>query len=64
MKTKHLEVLCAIKRQGGTFWTRIGTAFPTKDESGYRLSLDYFPAALDSDIVMLPPKTEAEEKQT
>ncbi|MBX3110140.1 MAG: hypothetical protein KF743_13240 [Fimbriimonadaceae bacterium] len=57
----HLEVLSAIKRRGGTFWTRIGTAFPTKDGSGYRLKLEYFPAPPDAEIVILPPKPKERE---
>jgi hypothetical protein len=52
----HLDILSAVKRGENTYWTRIGTAFPTKEGKGYRLSLDYFPVSPGAEFILLPPK--------
>ena len=62
-ETAHLEVLAAMKRRGNTFWTRIGTAFPTKSGDGYRLKLSFFPVDLDTELLILPPKEAATEPE-
>jgi hypothetical protein len=61
----HLEILACVKRNDRTTWTRIGTAFPTKDGRGYRLKLEYTLVHGDTEIVMLPPtaKESTEEGQ-
>jgi hypothetical protein len=53
---QHLEILSAETRNGRTFWTRIGTAFSTKDGKGYRLKLRYFPLSPEAEVLLLPAK--------
>ena len=36
-QANHLEILSVTAQGQRTVWTRIGTAFPTKDGKGYRL---------------------------
>lgn len=60
---QHLEILCAEQNGKRTYWTRIGTAFPTKDGKGYRLKLSYMPAFPEAEIVLLPPKPKAEAEE-
>lgn len=52
----HLEILGVTKRSEKNTWSRIGTAFPTKDGKGYRLLLDFIPVKDTTEIVLLPPK--------
>lgn len=54
--TQHLEILAAETNGKRTFWTRIGTAFPTKDGKGYRLMLKYLPTSGDTQVLLLPAK--------
>ncbi|MGV3616685.1 MAG: hypothetical protein ACO1SV_15260 [Fimbriimonas sp.] len=58
--TTHLEILGATERNGKTFWTRIGTAFPTKDGQGYRLKLDFMPMDAETGLLLLPPRAAQE----
>lgn len=53
----YLEILGVIQQGKKKHWNRIGTAFPTKDGTGYRLILDYMPTNSGTDIVLFPPKT-------
>jgi len=55
-QTAYLEILGVAKRGAKNAWSRIGTAFPTKDGKGYRLLLDYLPTDGATEIVLLPPK--------
>lgn len=57
-QTNYLEVLSAITRGEKTYWTRIGTAFPTKEGKGFRLKLDYFPVSGSPEIVLMPQSKE------
>lgn len=59
----HLEIMAATERNGRSYWTRVGTAFPTKDGQGYRLKLDFVPTASETSLMLLPPRPaqEAEE---
>lgn len=52
----HLEILAVTKQGQRSVWARIGTAFPTKDGSGYRLKIDLVPLDASADILMLPAK--------
>jgi hypothetical protein len=61
---QHLEILAAEKNGERTYWTRIGTAFSTKDGKGYRLNLRYLPLLADSDILLLPPKAKENKQVT
>jgi len=36
------QIVGAVKRNGRTYWNRIGTAFQNSDES-WNIKLDYFP---------------------
>lgn len=56
MTTKYLEILAAETDGKRTFWSRIGTAFPTKDGRGYRLKINLIPQGPNPEILMLPPK--------
>ena len=62
--TNYLEVVSAIKRGERTNWTRIGTAFPTKDGRGYRLKINLIPLGTNPEILMLPPKSEAAKPES
>lgn len=52
----YLEILATTKRKGRTTWTRVGTAFPTKNGDGYRLKMAFFPIDPEAELVILPPK--------
>lgn len=42
-RTKMFKVLCPVERKdGGTYWMRVGSAFPNKDQS-INLYLDALP---------------------
>ncbi|MFQ6540030.1 MULTISPECIES: hypothetical protein [Aphanothece] len=56
MNTQNYEILAGQKGGERTYWTRIGTAFPTRDGKGFRLKLNFIPAAAETDILVLPPK--------
>lgn len=56
MTKNYLEILSIETDGKRTFWSRIGTAFPTKDGNGYRLKLNLIPQGASPDILMLPPK--------
>lgn len=58
---ERLDVLAVTKRGEKSTWTRIGAAFPTKAGEGYRLKLSFFPAAAETEILLLPPKAKDEE---
>lgn len=58
-QTTHLEILGVSKVGKRSVWSRIGTAFPTKDGNGYRLLMDYIPLSQTTEIVLLPPKDKA-----
>lgn len=55
-QTNYLEILGVTKRGEKNTWSRIGTAFPTKEGKGYRLLLDFIPVKETTEIVLLPPK--------
>jgi hypothetical protein len=61
--TQHLEILCAETNGKRTYWTRIDTAFATKDGKGYRLKLSYLPVHPGAEIVLLPPKPRGEGEE-
>lgn len=52
----HLEILSVTPQGQRNVWTRIGTAFPTKDGKGYRLKIDLVPANPAAEILLLPAK--------
>jgi hypothetical protein len=56
MNTQHLEILSAEQNVTRTFWTRIGTAFLTKEGKGYRLKLSYLPTSPDANVLLLPAR--------
>lgn len=51
---QHFEILSKTSNGKRTFWTRIGTAFYTKDGRGLRLKLNYYPTAPETQIMVLP----------
>jgi hypothetical protein len=55
-QANHLEILSVTAQGQRSVWTRIGTAFPTKDGKGYRLKIDLVPTDSAADILMLPAK--------
>lgn len=55
-QSTYLEILGVTKRGEKNTWSRIGTAFPTKDGKGYRLLLDFIPVKDTTEIVLFPPK--------
>lgn len=57
--TQYLEILAVTKQGQRSQWTRIGTAFPTKDGTGYRLKMDLVPLDPAADILLLPGKDKA-----
>jgi hypothetical protein len=59
---ERLDILSAETNGNRTYWTRIGTAFSTKDGKGYRLKFSYFPVSPDANVLVLPARTpEGEE---
>lgn len=52
----HLEIMAATERNDRSRWTRVGTAFPTKDGQGYRLKLDFVPTSPETSLILLPPQ--------
>lgn len=54
--TSHLEIMAATERKGRTYWTRVGSAFPTQDGQGYRLKLDFVPTGSETSLMLLPPR--------
>ena len=64
MTTKYLEILTDETDGKRTFWSRIGTAFPTKDGRGYRLKINLIPLGSNPEILMLPPKSEAAKPES
>lgn len=61
--TAHMEILCITKQGSRSVWTRIGTAFPTKDGAGFRLKIDFLPADPAADILVLPAKPKSGEEE-
>ena len=60
---QELDVLCVTdaKEEGGKgFFTRIGRAFPSKDEEGYNLLLNALP--LNGRLILRPPLPPRDEK--
>lgn len=57
--TDRYDAMVARERNGKTFWTRIGTMFPSKSGEGFNLVLDALPLP-DKDgrcaINMFPPR--------
>lgn len=47
-----LEALVCREKNGRTFWTKIGAAFPNRDGVGYTLQLDANP--IDGKIILRP----------
>ena len=56
MNNQYLEILCAVTDETRTYWTRMGTAYVTKDGRGFRLKFTTFPTSADASIVLLPPR--------
>ena len=44
---KRLDALFGKESNGKTWWNKIGVAFATKSENGYRVTLDAIPAPVD-----------------
>lgn len=58
-QTTYLEILSVTKVDKKSIWSRIGTAFPTKDGRGYRLKITLIPQGQNSEILMLLPRSAA-----
>jgi hypothetical protein len=58
---ERLDVLAVTKRGEKSTWTRIGTAFQTKNGEGWKLKLGFFPSSPETEILLLPPKAKDEE---
>lgn len=65
MTTKRLDALVCNERDGKTFWTRIGVAFPHREtgdwNNGATIMLDALP--VDGKIVLRPPKPRDGQRQ-
>lgn len=61
MKT-HLEAFTVREDKGRSYWTRIGVAFPNK-EQGFVVLLDAMPASIEGQykIVVLPPSEKPQD---
>lgn len=50
--TKNMkQIVGAVKRDGRTFWNRIGTAFENRDGS-WNIKLDYMPTSFETTLQM------------
>lgn len=60
---ERLDASCVREKDGKSFWTRLGVAFPTKS-GGWTVLLDAMPAPVDGQykIVLFPPKPKEETK--
>ncbi len=47
MPAERLDCMSAREKDGKTYWTRLGVAFPAKQGPGYTLYLDSIPASVD-----------------
>ena len=61
----RLDAICGIKsRNGKTYWTKVGVAFPSRQGNGYSLFLDYIPVARNEDgkiaILLAEPREDGE----
>ena len=53
-----LHALYKVEREGAkSYWLRIGTAFPNKNQNGYTLSLDALPLNFNGKILLSIPRT-------
>ena len=64
---ERLDAISGIKSKSGkTYWTRVGTAFPSKKgDGGYTLFLDYLPLNRSEDgklVIALTVPKEREER--
>lgn len=53
---ERLDALAVTKRGEKSTWTRIGSAFPTKNGEGWKLKLGFIPVLAETEILLLPPK--------
>lgn len=61
----RLDAICGIKsRNGKTYWTKVGVAFPSRQGNGYSLFLDYIPVTRNEDgkiaILLAEPREDGE----
>jgi len=58
MPAERLDAMCAREKDGKTYWSRLGVAFPAKQGPGYTLYLDSIPASVDGQykIMLMKPK--------
>ena len=49
----RLDALLAKENKGNTYWTKLGVAFATKSENGYRVTLDAMPAPVDGSYTFM-----------
>lgn len=52
-KSKPSHIVWFVPERKGAPWTRIGAMWPTKEGTGYRQALQFFPNA-QGNIVVLP----------
>jgi hypothetical protein len=60
--TKNVkQIVGAVKRDGRTFWNRIGTAFENRDGS-WNIKLDYMPTSFETTLQMrdIDPRVDRE----
>jgi hypothetical protein len=57
-RAERLDAMTAREKDGKTYWSRLGVAFPAKQGPGWNIYLDSIPASVDGQykIMLMAPK--------
>ncbi|MBO9380053.1 hypothetical protein GG804_25115 [Sphingomonas histidinilytica] len=63
--SERLDAMTVREHNGKKYWTKLGSAFPARQGSGYTLVLDAIPASLDGQyrIILTEPKPREDRQQ-